>query len=88
MTIPKEWGYIPKELGVTEYHEDEERVWQHKKNGTAIVARLYNGKYYVVPGPISVPIDNRKGPYKTLKHACTVADTMMMLNAVPEEWIL
>lgn len=88
MNLPKGWSYIKPEDA--DYHPDERRVYQKYGMRWVVVVVLEHNpkKFYVAPALMSIePDEERRGPYMRLKDACTAAETMYMLNALPSHWV-
>lgn len=88
MKIPEGWDYIEGAITTA----DEVRVYQRQGGGTEgyvtgiCVSRHRDGRWYVAPGNCHAAETCSQGPFRTMKEACLVADTIISLNAIPSEW--
>lgn len=52
-----------------------------------VVTSNKDGKFYISPADKNhAATGDRRGPFETLEEACSAADTIIGLNAVPREW--
>jgi hypothetical protein len=76
-----------------DYVGDETAIFVREDTLTAdvghglVVTANRDGQYYVAPADKTfAAVGARHGPFETFAEACTAADTMIGLNAVPKEW--